>query len=101
MVRYAYYNMKLIKLELLVDKIMSNDICRDLIRGQGNVITKNLGLKKIGGHMWKGKADIINHDEKLIIDLKTTADISKFQYSARNTITIHRLIFTESYLAMN
>jgi hypothetical protein len=33
--------------------------------------------------MWKGKADIINHDEKLIIDLKTTADISKFQYSAR------------------
>jgi len=30
----------------------------------------------------KGKADIINHDEKLIIDLKTTADISKFRYSA-------------------
>ncbi|GAF84040.1 unnamed protein product, partial [marine sediment metagenome] len=26
--------------------------------------------------------DIINHDERLIIDLKTTADISKFKYSA-------------------
>jgi hypothetical protein len=32
--------------------------------------------------MWKGKADIVNHDEKLIIDLKTTADITKFKYSA-------------------
>jgi hypothetical protein len=32
--------------------------------------------------MWKGKADIVNHDEKLIIDLKTTADLSKFKWSA-------------------
>ena len=32
--------------------------------------------------MWKGKADIINHDEKLIIDLKTTNDISKFKWIA-------------------
>ncbi len=33
--------------------------------------------------MWKGKADIVNHDEKLVIDLKTTANINKFQNSAR------------------
>ena len=32
--------------------------------------------------MWKGKADIINHNEKLVIDLKTTADITKFKWSA-------------------
>ena len=32
--------------------------------------------------MWKGKADIINHDEQLIIDLKTTSDIEKFRWSA-------------------
>ena len=32
--------------------------------------------------MWKGKADIINHDEKLIIDLKTTSDIDRFRWSA-------------------
>ena len=31
---------------------------------------------------WKGKADIVNHDEKLIIDLKTTSDIHKFKNSA-------------------
>jgi hypothetical protein len=72
------------KTELLIDKMMSNDICRDLINGaSGNVDYEVPGIKKIEGHMWKGKADIINHDEKLIIDLKTTADISKFQYSAR------------------
>ena len=32
--------------------------------------------------MWKGKADIVNHDEKLVIDLKTTSDIEKFRWSA-------------------
>ena len=26
----------------------------------------------------KGKADVLNHEEKLIIDLKTTSDIEKF-----------------------
>jgi hypothetical protein len=33
--------------------------------------------------MWKGKADILNHDEGLIVDLKTTSDISQFPYSAK------------------
>ena len=69
------------KTELLVDKMMDNNICRDLIRGN-NVDYEVPGISEIGGHMWKGKADIINHDEKLIIDLKTTADITKFKYSA-------------------
>ena len=33
--------------------------------------------------MWKGKADVVNHSEKLIIDLKTTSKIDDFRYSAR------------------
>ena len=33
--------------------------------------------------MWKGKADILNHEEKLIVDLKTTSDINSFTYSAK------------------
>ena len=41
--------------------------------------TKYLELAEIEGKLWKGKADIVNHDEKLIIDLKTTADITKFR----------------------
>lgn len=67
--------------ELLVDKMMSNKICEELIRGE-NVEYEVPGITELYGKLWKGKADIINHDEKLIIDLKTTADISKFQYSA-------------------
>ena len=31
---------------------------------------------------WKGKADILNHSEKLIVDLKTTGDILNFRKSA-------------------
>ena len=33
--------------------------------------------------MWKGKADILNHDDKLIVDLKTTAKLEDFKWSAR------------------
>ena len=69
------------KTEELVDVMMSNKFCRDLIRGK-NVEYEVPGIAEIHGKLWKGKADIINHDEKLIIDLKTTADISKFRYSA-------------------
>jgi len=68
-------------IELLSDKIMSNNICRDLIR-KGDVIYEEPGIKEINGQMWKGKADIINHSEKLIVDLKTTNDIGMFKNSA-------------------
>ena len=67
---------------LMVDKLMANDICADLIRG-GNVEYETPNIKEIEGVMWKGKADIINHDEKLVIDLKTTGDIDRFQWSAK------------------
>jgi len=67
--------------ELMRDKMMANDICRDLIQ-EGNVDYEVPMIMDLFGQTWKGKADIVNHDEKLIIDLKTTADITKFQYSA-------------------
>ena len=38
---------------------------------------------EIQGMMWKGKADILNHDEGLIVDLKTTSNITDFAYSAK------------------
>ena len=40
-------------------------------------------IKEIECFMWKGKADIINHEERLVIDLKTTGDIDRFQWSAK------------------
>ena len=69
------------EIELMKDKLMDNDICRDLIT-LGNVEYEVPGVTELFGNMWKGKADIVNHDEKLVIDLKTTADIDKFQWSA-------------------
>jgi hypothetical protein len=40
------------------------------------------GITEINGVKWKGKADIINHDDKLIVDLKTTSDLDAFRWSA-------------------
>tara|TARA_R100001244_G_scaffold33268_4_gene31120 strand:- start:950 stop:1690 length:741 start_codon:yes stop_codon:yes gene_type:complete len=68
-------------IEMMKEKVMDNDICRDLITA-GNVEYEVPMVTELFDQQWKGKADIVNHDEKLIIDLKTTADIQKFKYSA-------------------
>ena len=79
------------QIELMRDKVMANDICKDLIQGRPMSESKVSGrsieyevpmVTELFGNKWKGKADIVNHEEKLIIDLKTTADIDKFQWSA-------------------
>ena len=70
-------------IEKMVDKMMANDICRDLIQPVlGNVQYEEPGTVRLYDNIWKGKADIVNHDEKLVIDLKTTGDIDKFRWSA-------------------
>ena len=68
-------------IELMRDKVMQNDICRDLIIGS-QIEYEQPGIINMFNNDWKGKADIVNHNEKLVIDLKTTADIDKFQWSA-------------------
>jgi len=71
------------KIELMTQAMMDNDICRDLIKPLlGDVIYEEPATIELFGNMWKGKADIINHEEKLVIDLKTTNDIDKFRWSA-------------------
>ncbi len=71
-------------IELMRDKVMDNDICADLIMGTNGKLNdfEVPMIIELFGNKWKGKADIVNHNEKLVIDLKTTADIGKFQYSA-------------------
>jgi len=69
-------------IEKLRDIILDNDICRDLIRAEGNEYEKP-GVTELFGNKWKGKADIVNHGEKLIIDIKTTSDIDGFKWSAK------------------
>ena len=89
------------KIELMREAVMDNKICRELISGDFEV----LGYTEIFGNNWKGKADIINHDEQLIIDLKTTSDIDKFRWSASkfnydSQAYIYRLLFDYEMLFM-
>jgi len=89
-------------IESMTDKILSNDVCRDLIRNPKNQYEVP-GISNIEGRMWKGKADIINVDEKLIVDLKTTNDIHKFEYSAKrynydSQAYIYKKIFDYDFL---
>ena len=60
---------------------MNNNICKDLIQGP-QIDYEQPQIINMFDNDWKGKADIVNHNEKLVIDLKTTADIDKFQWSA-------------------
>tara|TARA_R100000657_G_C4680728_1_gene129123 strand:- start:283 stop:1014 length:732 start_codon:yes stop_codon:yes gene_type:complete len=69
------------KIEAMTDVIMQNKVCSDLIRG-AEVEYEQPSVTELFGNKWKGKADIINHDDKVIVDLKTTADINKFKSSA-------------------
>ena len=70
---------------LMRDKMMENEICADLIMGLDGKLNdyEEPNIIELEGLTWKGKADIVNHAEKLVIDLKTTSDIHKFQRSAR------------------
>jgi hypothetical protein len=69
------------QIELMQDRLLSNDVCKQLIV-DADVEYEVPSIVKIGGNMWKGKADIINHDDRLIIDIKTTSDINSFRHSA-------------------
>ena len=72
------------KIELMTEAIMDNKICKNLIMGTDGKLNdfEVPGVTEIFGNKWKGKADIINHEEKLVIDLKTTSDIDRFRWSA-------------------
>ena len=72
------------QIELMKDKMMENNIIADLIMGTDGKLNdyEEPNIKIIEGKTWKGKADIVNHNEKLVIDLKTTGDINKFKNSA-------------------
>ena len=68
-------------IERMIEVIAANDVCNNLIRGI-DIEYEKPGIAKIFDKWWKGKADIVNHDEKLVVDLKTTNDISRFRRSA-------------------
>ena len=67
--------------DLLIEKVLDNNVFSSMIN-VGDVEHEVPGVMEIMGNMWKGKADIINHDDKLVVDLKTTSDINSFHFSA-------------------
>tara|TARA_B100001250_G_C19696338_1_gene742720 strand:+ start:121 stop:849 length:729 start_codon:yes stop_codon:yes gene_type:complete len=71
------------KIELMTEAIMDNNICRELIKPMlGGVVYEEPRTGHLFGNTWKGKADIINHEEKLVVDLKTTSDLDRFRWSS-------------------
>ena len=94
------------RIELMRDKLFQNEICKQFIQGttkQSQIEYEVPGVIQINNNWWKGKADIVNHDEKLIIDLKTTNDIQKFKSSAYrynydSQAFIYRKIFGYDFL---
>jgi len=70
-------------IEALVSKMLNNKVCRDLILGSNNIEYEIPEIGELFNTMWKGKADIVNHDEKLIIDLKTTSDLENFKWNSK------------------
>lgn len=70
------------QLSLLRDKLMDNKVCRELIQDI-DVEYEVPGVLKLGGAWWKLKGDIKNNTQQLIVDLKTTSNLDKFSYSAK------------------
>ena len=64
----------------LTQKMLGNLDFFDMIKEKDNSYEVPM-IKEIKGTMWKGKADIVN--QHVLIDLKTTSDINKFKWSAR------------------
>ena len=70
------------QVNLLTEKILKNKYCESMIFGSAKE-HEVPQVKNIHGNIWKGKADIINHDDHFIVDLKTTSNLSTFRYSAK------------------
>ena len=69
-------------LDFLCTKMTSNMEMFDYIYDDGNEFEVP-EIQKIMSLDWKGKADIVNHNKGLLVDIKTSGDIDKFMYSAK------------------
>ena len=69
------------QIELMREKVLENDLFKEMIL-DGAVEYEKPGLVELEGMKWKGKADIVNHSQQIIVDLKTTSNIQNFASSA-------------------
>lgn len=68
-------------LEAMIKNLKANTRIKDMIYAEGNKYEEP-AIGEILGHMFKGKADIVT--DQYVIDIKTTGDIDRFKYSARD-----------------
>ncbi len=66
---------------LMINKIKNNSVCQSLLTGQ-DVIYEEPGIKSINNTWWKGKADCINKNQGLLVNIRTTEDMNKYRKSA-------------------
>jgi hypothetical protein len=66
--------------ERMAKALMGNLTFYDMVRDRANKYEVP-AIGEIGGIQWKGKSDIVGED--ILIDLKTTANIEDFRFSAR------------------
>ena len=64
------------------ETLLGSDACRSLIMGEGAEFEVP-GLGTFFGERWKAKADVLNKKQGVIVDVKTTGDITKFKWSAK------------------
>ena len=69
------------ELHSMGERLLANTECRELIQ-HVTCAYEVPATTNIGGLQWKGKADIINEDKELIVDIKTTSNLNKFKWSA-------------------
>lgn len=69
------------EIALMRDKVLSIDLFKELIQ-EGKVEYEQPGIVELESLLWKGKADIVNHSQQLLVDLKTTSNIAAFHSSA-------------------
>lgn len=66
--------------ERMAKALMGNLTFYDMIRDSANAYEVP-AIGEIGGIQWKGKSDIVG--DEILIDLKTTANLDDFKFSAR------------------
>jgi hypothetical protein len=82
-------------IELLSDTMLANNVCKGLIR-DSNTEYETPAIAEIEGEMWKGKADIVNHNEKLVVDLKTTAEFyEKGKDKVQRAVEAYKLFYKQ------
>jgi len=87
-------------LQALNETLLANETAKGLIQDI-DVEYEVPGLIQLAGEWWKCKTDIKNNTQGVIVDLKTSGDITRFEQSARNYNYDSQAFIYSSYFNMD